>query len=269
MTIEAQIAELGWTDALAARDTALRRLDPRAKLVATLAFILFVLSFPKYEIAGLLPFAFYPVVLMALGDVPLRFILRRLLIVSPFVLCMAMFNPWFDRAPVALPGAWTVAGGWLSFLSILLRFALTVGSTLALIAGTGIHNVCRGLERLGVPTVFSVQVLFLYRYLFVLAAEGARMVRARALRSFGARGQGLRIYGQMLGSLLLRTLDRAQRIHLAMCCRGFDGHVRTLGALRLRPADVLFVTVSVGAFILLRTVNLPRALGALLTGGLS
>ena len=50
--------------------------------------------------------------------------------------------------------------------------------------------------------------------------------RRGALRSFGRRGMGWRVYGQMLGQLLLRTFARAQRIYLAMKCRGFDGQVR-------------------------------------------
>jgi len=34
--------------------------------------------------------------------------------------------------------------------------------------------------------------------------------------SFGGKGMELGVYANMIGQLLLRTLDRAQRIHLAM-----------------------------------------------------
>ena len=70
------------------------------------------------------------------------------------------------------------------------------------------------------------QLLLLYRYIFVLGDEARRMAQARRLRSFGRRGMGWRVYGQMLGQLLLRTFARAQRIYLAMKARGFDGNVR-------------------------------------------
>lgn len=259
-TIDTRFADIGWMDRLAGGDTPLHRLDPRAKLLATLAFILATLSFDKYEIAGLLPFAIYPVVLMAVGGVPAAFVLRRLLVVAPFAVFIGMFNPLLDRRVVASVGAWELTGGWLSFLSILVRFALTVGATLVLVAVTGIQNVCRGLGALGVPAAFTVQVLFLHRYLFVLVDEGARMVRARALRSFGGRGTGLAVHGHMLGSLLLRTLDRAERIHLAMRCRGFDGLVRTARTLRFTPADAAFVAGWIAAFAVLRVWNLPQLL---------
>ncbi len=265
--IDSRMAEIGWLDRLASRDTPLHRIDPRAKLLTTLAFIVAVLSYGKYQLAPLMPLAIYPAVLIALGDVPLKFIARKLLIVSPFAIFVGLFNPLLDRQTMLTVGPLEISGGWVSYASILMRFVLTVSATLALVAGTGIHNVCRGLERLGVPSVFTVQVLLLYRYLFVLVNEGARMSRARALRSAGSRGMGLRVLGAMLGSLLLRTLDRAQRVHAAMCCRGFDGHVRTIEALRLRARDAAFLVGWLGVLALLRAFDLAGLLGAIATGG--
>jgi len=264
--IHIKAAEIGWLDSLASRDTPLGRIDPRVKLVTTLAFIVTVLSYGKYQIAALLPLAVYPLVLMGMGDVPARFLIRKLLIASPFAIFVGLFNPLLDRQPVLTLGSHAIAGGWVSYAAILLRFVLTVSAALAMMAGTGIYNICRGMERLGVPSVFTVQVLLLYRYLFVLVDEGLRMVRARALRSAGNRGLGFAVYGAMLGSLLLRTLDRAQRVHAAMCCRGFDGHVRTIQSLRLRGSDVVFLVGWVGLFVMLRLIDVAGLLGALLTG---
>ena len=120
--------------------------------------------------------------------------------------------------------------GWVSYVSIMLRFMLTTAAALVLICTTGMNSVCMAIERLGAPDVFATQLLFLYRYIFVLAEEVLTMSRARSLRSFGSRGMGFRVYGQILGQLLLRTYARAQRIYNAMLCRGFDGHVRTAHA---------------------------------------
>ncbi len=88
-----------------------------------------------------------------------------------------------------------------------------------------------GLEKLGMPDVLATQLLFLYRYIFVLGEETMRMSRARASRSFGKRGMGMRVYSQILGHLLLRTYARAQHVYQAMLARGFDGHVRILRTL--------------------------------------
>ncbi|NTV76320.1 MAG: hypothetical protein HGA66_19220, partial [Holophaga sp.] len=73
---------------------------------------------------------------------------------------------------------------WISFLSILLRFALTTMAALVLIATTSFTGICAALERLGMPDVLATQLLLLYRYLLVLGEETMRMARARALRLF-------------------------------------------------------------------------------------
>jgi len=267
MDIASHIAEIGWLDSLSRQDTPLHRIDPRAKLLATLAFIVVVLSYGKYELAPLMPLAVYPIALAAMGGVPARFILRKMLIVSPLAVFVGLFNPLLDREPVLWLAGVAVSGGWVSFASILMKFALTVSASLAMVAATGIHGVCRGLEALGVPTAMTVQVLMLYRYLFVLADEALRMARARALRAAGNRRMGgFRAGGAMLGSLLLRTLDRAARVHAAMCCRGFDGRVRTAEPMRFGWASAAFLAGWAGVLALLRWVDVAELVGSALTG---
>ena len=263
--IESTLFEIGTLDQLARQDTALHRLDPRAKLVTALGFIVTVVSFGRYELSALLPLVLYPVVLAASGNLPTGYLLRKLLIASPFALFVGLFNPLLDRTILLHVGGVAVSGGWISFLSILARFSLTVSAALILVGSTGFNSVCMALGRLGVPAVFSTQLLFLYRYIFVLTEEGLRMVRARNLRSFGRRGTGLRIYGFMLGQLLLRTMDRAQRIHQAMLCRGFDGEVRLARHFRLTFADVVFTAGWFAFFGLTRAFNLPELLGRVVT----
>lgn len=267
-SIENSLYQIGVLDRLAAQDTALHRLDPRAKLLATLGYIVAVVSFDRHQISALLPLALYPVALAGLGNIPVRWLARKLVIASPFAIMVGLFNPLLDTAPMVQVGGLAVSGGWVSFLSILLRFTLTVSAALALIGTTGFSTVCMALGKLGAPRVFVVQLLFLYRYLFVLAEEGLRMVRARNLRSFSGRGRGLKVYGSMLGQLLLRTMDRAQRIHQAMLCRGFDGQIRVSAPLRPGLADAAFTLGWLGFFALARSVNLAQLLGRIATGAL-
>ena len=259
--------EVGRMDELGRLDSPLHRLDARTKAVTTLLFIVVVMSFPRYELAALTPFVLYPLALVALGNLPASFLLRKLLIAAPFALLVGIWNPLLDRAPALVVGGCAISGGWLSFASILFRFCLTVSAALALVAGTGMHRLCAGLERLGVPRAFATQLLFLYRYLFVVADEGSRMVRSLELRSFGARPPGLRVYGSLLGHLLLRSLDRAQRVYRAMVARGFDGEIRVLGPTAMRPRDFAFLLGWTAFFGAARTWNLADALGRWLIGG--
>ena len=58
----------------------------------------------------------------------------------------------------------------------------------------------------------------------------------------------------MIGQLLLRTLARAQRIHLAMLSRGFDGKIRLVRPLHLHGRDVAFFLGWSGLFVLLQAL---------------
>jgi cobalt/nickel transport system permease protein len=262
--IETAFFDLGALDELAARDSAVHRLDPRAKLLTTAAFVLTVVSFGRYEISALLPFFLFPAALLAAAGLPAGPLARRLLLAAPFALLVGAFNPLLDREVLLRLGGVGISGGWLSFLSIQLRFLLTVGAALVLIATTGFAPLCLALERLGAPRIFALQLLFLYRYLFVLVEEGGRLARARTLRAGRGRGTGVRVFGTLAGQLLLRSLDRARRLHLAMLSRGFDGEIRLLRPLRLGGREFAFIGGWATFFLLLRVGDLPRRLGELL-----
>jgi cobalt/nickel transport system permease protein len=268
-TIEATLHEIGYLDRLASRDTAVHRVDPRAKVVVTLVFIVCVVSYGKYEILPMLAFALYPVFLAAAGDLPFGFIAKRLLIAAPFALAVGMFNPLLDREVVGLVAGVPITGGWVSFASIMLRFALTTSAALALVGTTGMNGVCAAIDRLGAPDVFATQLLFMYRYIFVLAEEVMNMSRARSMRSFGGRGTGLGAYVQIVGHLLLRSYARARRIYQAMLCRAFDGRVRVLRSLRMTSGDWAFVAGWSVTFVLLRAIDAPLLAGRLITGMVS
>jgi len=265
-TIESALLNIGYLETLSYQQTPLHRLDPRAKLLTTVVFIIAVVSCGKYEITGLLPFMIYPVALIAVGNLPPGYLARKILLAAPFAFCIGIFNPLLDRAVLVQLGPLGLSGGWVSFASIMIRCALTVSAALILIAGTGLNAVCLALERLGAPTGFVVQLLFLYRYIFVLTDEALRLMRARSLRSFQGRGLGFKVFTHLIGQLLLRTLARAQRIHLAMRSRGFDGTIRLLRPLEFHLKDAVFFVGWSTLFVLLRCYNIPHQLGHLLTG---
>lgn len=259
--------DIGYMDTLARGHSPLHRLDPRAKIITTFFFILAVVSFGKYTILAFFPFFVYPLFLLFIGGVPGRYILKKVLLVSPFALLLGVFNPFFDREIMVYIGTIGIPGGWISFVSIFVRFILTVSAALLLIALTGFDAVCEALTKFGVPRPFVTQLMFFYRYLFVLTDEAQRMERARVLRSFHPGPMRLRTFVSLVGHLLLRTLDRAERIYHAMCCRGFDGHIHMIEPRKSHGKDWGFVTGWLFLFILFRKYDIPLELGKFVLGG--
>lgn len=264
-SIEGALLDFKRLDQLAAGQTSLHRIDPRAKVLATLVFIVCVVSFGKYQLSALIPFLVFPAALVGWGGLPAGYLARKVALVCPFALLVGVLNPLFDRVVLLQVGPVPVTGGWISCASIVLRAALTVSAALVLVAVTGFPAICQALQRLGMPAPFAVQLVFLYRYIFVLTEEGGRAARARELRSFGRKGRGMASYSSLVGHLLLRTWARAERVHMAMLARGFSGTFSP------RPAppgtrDLLFLSGWCALFVSLRLFNGAELLGSLFVG---
>lgn len=253
-------------DELAGRRSVIHRIHPVMKLLTTLVYLVCVVSFGKYEITPLLPLVLYPVVLIVLADLPAMELIKRLLIAAPFALGVGIFNPIFDRTPLLTIGEFSISGGWLSFISIMFRYALTVMAALILIATSGINGVGLALFKLKAPRIFVTQLLLLYRYLNVLLEETLRIMRAYVLRSRHERGIRFRAWGSLTGQLLLRTIDRAGRIYQAMCCRGFNGEVKLSQEQPLRLRDCFYFLGWSLFFLSARYLNIPDLLGQFLMG---
>lgn len=261
MTFDAEYFNIGYLDSLSYRDTVIHRLDPRGKVIATMIFVITVISYPKYEVISLVPFFIFPVLLITLSDTPFKFVLKKMLVVSPFAVFIGIFNPIFDTRTVTLADGVLISAGWISLLSIMMKFTLTISAALLLVATTSFPGVCNALQRLGVPVPFTSQLFFLYRYIFVLMEEAMRIVRAKDLRSFGTRGTGIKVFVRLIGILLVRTVERAERIYSAMLSRGFRGHIPSMRQFRFTIPDAVFVFLTVAFLFALRFFNITEIIG--------
>ncbi len=266
MAFEEEYYNIGLLDRLSYKNTFIHRLDPRIKLIATLLYLFTVISFSKYEVVSLFPFFLYPVLLMTLGEIPLLFLIKKVMLVSPFAIFVGIFNPLLDAGQVVLIQGVTISAGWISFFSILVKFTLTVSTALLLIATTSFPGVCHALRQLGVPSLFVSQLLFLYRYIFVLMEEAMRIVRARDMRSFGRRGTGTRVFVRLVGVLFLRTVERAERIYYAMLSRGFQGDMPTLRRFRITARDFCFAVFVIAFVFIFRFYPVSEEIGRLVQG---
>ncbi len=230
---------------LAAGDSPIHRLDPRIKLVAVLAFVILSAVLPAWPLTRFAPLAVLVLTGLAFTRLPWGFVLARCLLVLPFVGLVALFLPFtrgehvlVELAPIGLP---IYAEGVQLALAILVKGTLAILAVSWLVFTTPFSRLLLSLRALRVPRVIVAVLGFLFRYLDLLADEGLRVRRARQARSPGRprRWRG-RSTGGMVGRLLLRTLDRAERVHRAMVARGYDGEVHTLGRLAMRRADVAF-----------------------------
>ncbi len=231
-------------------DSLIHRLDPRTKLIASLAFILAVVLTPA---SNWRVFAFYfgiIAVLLIFSKLPPLYVLKRSLVIFPFVLMIAIFIPFFKEGEVA--GSyniwlWQVSvtySGLLILANVVVKAWLCILSLILLSSTTKIADLLKALSQLGTPQVMVLILSFMYRYIFVLADEVMRMRQARDSRNFGgSRLHQLKTISNIIGILFIRSYERGERVYAAMLSRGFDGEVRTLHKLRFGQADAYFGAV--------------------------
>jgi cobalt/nickel transport system permease protein len=222
------------------------RLDPRLKLLATLAFVVATTSTPPRAWPAFLLLAVLAAGAVLLSRVPPGEALRRSAVALPFA-GMAALSLLFTRSGQVVwswhPLGWRIAitdQGALLFASILVKSWLSVLVSGLLVATTPFPELLAALRALGVPAVLAAIISFMYRYLFVLVDEAMRLQTARDARSAGAGGTlfwRAQVLGGMIGSLFIRSYERSERIYAAMLSRGFAGQLRTLTRSRWRARD--------------------------------
>ena len=242
-------------------DSLLHRLDPRTKILASVAFVLLVVITPPARWQGYALCFILVASLALLSRLPLTFIVKRSLVIAPFVLVIALFVPFFKPAS---PGdtvftskiwLWNLSvtkSGLLTLFGVVTKAWLSVLSTILLSSTTRFSELLKGLDKLGVPKVMVMTLSFSYRYLFVIVDELTRMRRARDSRNFGGRWRWqMRTIGNIVGTLFIRSFERSERVYQAMAARGYDGEIVTLSHLRLQSIDLYFGCLFISCLVLI------------------
>lgn len=110
-----------------------------------------------------------------------------------------------------------------------LRIWLSLMAIMTLIFTTPFANIIHALKHIGIPKIFLILFSLTYRYIFLFIDELLRMLRAKDSRSFIKLGFRLRfkILGHMFGTLLVRSIDKSERVYRAMLARGYEGDLVT------------------------------------------
>lgn len=249
-------------------DSPLHHLDPRVKVLVTVAFILSNVLLPDGAWLAFGLSWLFVLGLNLLAQLGLGFTFRRSFVALPFAL--AAITAVFSIPGTAL-GEWHLGSltliptdaGVLRFVSIVIRSWLSVQIAILLVAVTRFPDLIHAFEHLHVPAILTTIIAFLYRYLFVLTDEVMRLLRARESRSATVAGHKsgrsvmwrARVAGNMTGQLFLRSYERSDRIYNAMLARGYTGQLRTLNPHVMKKRDWSFAVLSVIVILLLQLIG--------------
>jgi cobalt/nickel transport system permease protein len=242
-------------------ESPLHAFDARMKLVSALLLIIGILltpdnAYPAYPLLWALLAS-----LGAFGHIGALRLARRGAVALPFALAGLTLLFSTQGAPLLTLGALTISdAGVVRFVGILLKTWLAAQVSALLIMTTSFADLLWALQWCRIPPPLVQIIAMLYRYVFTLQDEAARLQAARAARS--ASLQGLRcggsliwrarVAGSMIGSLFLRSLERSERVYMAMKARGFNGQLRVIQAAPLHWRAVLIGLLPVAILALIQ-----------------
>jgi cobalt/nickel transport system permease protein len=151
-------------------------------------------------------------------ETPTAVLLRRFLQFSPLLFVFLLAG---TRASTE-----TASGLWLAVMALRAVVTFLIGLWLAAVMTS--RELLQTLRRWRCPELLLVILGFQLRYVAVLWDEHERLLRAQLARAGGpqSRWQAWRQALDRVALLLLRSLDRAERVHQAMLSRGWDGSLR-------------------------------------------
>jgi cobalt/nickel transport system permease protein len=217
----------------------LRRVDARVKLLAAAGLSVLVCLLTDFRLLAVA--LAVSAVLLALARPRGGWLVRRMAAANTFVALIWATVPW--TTPGAALAAWgpfaVSREGLLIAAAVTLKCNTIVALLIALCGTSRLHALAHALGRLGLPGKLVTAGYLTVRYVHLVHAEAVRMRHAAAVRGFrpGANLRTYRTFAAFVGTLLLRTHDRAGRVYDAMRCRGFSGRFPPPEAHRVGPAD--------------------------------
>lgn len=226
-------------------DSPIDQLLPTTRLVATLAVLVFTTIVRGPMVLGAALAAAIGLVLLA--RLPWADLRHRLLHLEGFMIVLLALLPFtvpgrpvFELGPIV-----ATSEGLVRALTVVVKVNICALTVFALLGSLDPVRIGQATETLGVPSKFVKLFLFTVRYVSVFRDETNRLAEAMRARAFRPRSNlhTWRTFGNLAGTMVVRSLERAQRVDEAMRCRGFAGSMPTVPAGPVKHYDVAFATI--------------------------
>jgi cobalt/nickel transport system permease protein len=224
----------------------LHRRDPKVKIIVA-AFFITVVAISNSFVVVTLALSLASALTLLSGFEAVA-VLKRLLAANTFTLFLWLTLPFtYGGNNLTELGPLQISGEGIRLAGLItLKTNTVVLALLSLLATSGIAELGHALERLRVPKRLCFLLLFSYRYIFVIYQEYRKLVRAAQMRCFipGTNIHTYRTYGYLFGMTLVRSWNRAIRVHQAMLLRGFNGRLIPLAQQTIGKNDITFLVAT-------------------------
>lgn len=234
-------------------DSILKRLDPRIKITAVFIFSILVAVCSRFIV--LFPAIAVGLLAVLISGAPIKEVLKRLWPVNLMLVFLWFFLPFsFSGEPVFTIGPFSATVKGLLYSAMLtLKSNTMMLMLIALVVSTPVFTMGHAMQKMGMPDKLVHLFFFTYRYVHVIFAEYIRMMNTLKVRCFkpGTDIHTYKTFANMVGMLLVKSFDRAQRVHKAMLCRGFNGTLYSMSDFSFKKNDLIFLIFFAAVILIL------------------
>ena len=228
-------------------ESPLHRFDARVKAAVAAVVVVCAATVPPGDFAPLALMLAAILALWILSRVPLLFLAKRVAVLLPFILLMSISAAWTKHRHLD-------SGALLFASQVVLRAVAALAALSLLASTTPFPKLLAALRWYRVPPIMLSLMAFAYRFIYILVDELEKLEIGRRSREFSGKLKTAWLgRAWMLGSFLVRSLERSERVYQAMLSRGYSGGaVASGGESAAGPAEVCAGAVAASFFVTLR-----------------
>jgi len=234
-------------------------LAPQIRLICTLLFV-FATSFtPNGHYWTWAVYTLGLALMITISQITFSVLIQRVAIESVFMGVVLLGTLFREGGDILWQWGWlqVTTEGIIVLASVAIKAVLSLLMLNLLVMTTAIVDLLNALIVLKMPPLLVAILSSMYRYLGVLIDEFETMRRAALSRNLmnNPRWQRL-IVGNTIGSLFIRTYERAERISQSMLARGYQGIAAIADSPAIQSRDRVFLVLMIAFLSLGQGINL-------------
>jgi len=146
-----------------------------------------------------------------------------------------------------------INAGYISSITTLLKFFNTTAISLLLVSSTNFFDLAVGLSRLRIPKRISIQLILMYRFIFLFIGDIINTLESIRSRSFTNKNVGWKEIRNIFTAFFIKALYRSEEVYASMVARNFDPSM-IVSKRRFVLKDIVYVIISLSYITFLRVI---------------
>ncbi|MBQ7057827.1 MAG: hypothetical protein IJM83_00790 [Firmicutes bacterium] len=243
-----------------------RKIHPLAKFLTTILFLVLVTSCARDHLDVVLAMGVWLYAYALIGGLSAGQCFRKMWGLFALLFFVGIANPILDRVPALTVGHVVISRGMIAFVSLFLKGALALLSAYFLAVTTGMNGILSALLKLKVPVLLINVIYLIYRYLGLMIQEASDVWTAYRLRAPGQKGIHFSVWGSLVGSMMIRSMDKAEKVYQSMELRGYKPEETFAGEEKWNKESTVYLLICLLSLCLFRFLPIFSLIGSIFMG---